>query len=125
MKPLKDSVSTAVSTVGTLNSFATLASSVKTSKPSAQIPSEINTSPQLGEYSNPSPSGVGTNPGTTSPIPFSIQTPTMASTQARLNKARRFLSEWMVRITAATPSRAMALQIQGTSLFAPFRPRYR
>ena len=55
---------------------------VKSSKPRAQIPMEMANSGKVGVYSNISPRGVGMNPGTTRPIPFSIQMPTKASTQA-------------------------------------------
>src|SRR4029079_8403573 len=54
---------------------ATRTSTVRTKRPSAQTPAVTPISTGVGLYSTISPSGDGMNPGTTRPIPFSIQMP--------------------------------------------------
>ena len=75
---------------------------------------QIRVSFQVGKYSTISPSGVGKKPGTISPMPFSIQIPRKAKTQATFNK-RIFLARGgTIKIKAATTSAAMADHIHGT-----------
>jgi hypothetical protein len=58
--------------------------------------------------------GVGTKPGTTSPMALSIQTPTTAAMHASARSSGRRRIGCSVRITPATMRRAIALQIHGT-----------
>ena len=57
-------------------------STVAISIPMAQSPIVMRTSISVGAYSGTSPMGVGIKPGTTVPMPFSIQIPMMARIQA-------------------------------------------
>ena len=58
------------------------------SRPNAQMPRQTRVSLSDGRYSTIAPSGVGMKPGMTRPMPFSIQMPTMHSTQATLSHFR-------------------------------------
>ena len=77
------------------------------------MPQQISVSLSVGEYSTISPSGLGTKPGTTRPMPFSIQMPTMASTHATSSHLRLRLRGSTSNVIA-TRLQAMAVQIHGT-----------
>src|ERR1039458_7467184 len=51
------------------------------------MPKQTRASFNEGVYSTIAPSGVGMKPGMTMPMPFSIQMPTMASTQVTLSRS--------------------------------------
>jgi len=93
--------------------------------PPAQMPMVIMISVSLGRYSRISPRGDGTKAGMIIPIPFSIQIPRKARTQARLNQLYSEQQEGVSRMMAAVTLNPMAVQIQGWSLAKPCRPRNR
>src|SRR5215211_7934317 len=86
------------------------------------MPRQIKVSFKVGVYSTISPRGVGTNPGMTSPMPFSIQMPTMQRTQVRFNHFKLRLSGKTNR-NMAMRLKAMAVQIHGTRAWYPCKPR--
>jgi hypothetical protein len=88
------------------------------------MPKQTRVSLSDGLYSTNSPSGVGINPGMTSPMPFSIQMPTMQSTHVTFSHLRLRLTG-STSNTMATRLKPMAVQIQGTSAWWPCRPRNR
>ena len=88
------------------------------------MPRQTKVSLMDGWYSMNAPRVVGMKPGMTRPMPFSIQIPVMASTHVRL-------SHFKLRLIGRTSStmavrlKAMAVQIQGTSAWWPWRPTKR
>jgi len=75
-------------------------------------------------YSTISPSGVGMNAGTISPMPFSIQIATMARTHAAFNVPNERDAGSMKHVVATT-FMPTAVQIHGTKARRPPSPKYR
>lgn len=93
--------------------------------PKAHMPMQINNSSNVGKYSTISPRGVGINPVTTIPGPFSIQIPTIDRMQATFAKDIFFARVGTMKMAAAMNSIEIANHIHGTSMLWPCRPKKR
>ena len=80
------------------------------------MPMQINDSSNVGKYSTISPSGVGTNPETTIPGPFSIHIPHIDRMQAAFEKDIFLVRVGTMKMTAAMNSIEIANHIHGTNV---------
>ena len=77
----------------------------------------------VGEYSYISPSTPGTNPGMTSPIPFSMKTPIITRTHPMFRVRKFSLARGLRNMRNAVMLKSSAAHIHGTRVVLPLRPK--